>query len=85
VERQEKLMRWEWKNRQVTTPHLLLNCPQFEQQHTWLRGKIKDKARNLSALLNDPKYIKHTLAFLQATGRLTQTFGNINSPKNVDK
>ncbi|KAI9573119.1 hypothetical protein HD554DRAFT_1992212, partial [Boletus coccyginus] len=50
-----------------TVPHLLLDCHHFEPQRSWLRGKIKDKARNLSALLNDPKCVKHTLSFLQAT------------------
>jgi hypothetical protein len=69
--------------RHETTPHLLLDCPKFKLQRAWLRGKVKDKARNLSALLNDPKCIKHTLAFLQATERLTQTFGNINPPKDA--
>lgn len=62
----------------------MLDCPHFNAQCSWLRGKLGDKAKELTSLFADPKYTKHTLNYIHATRRLESTFGDLTPPKNKD-
>ena len=53
-----------------TMEHYLLECRKFREQRTKLRKKVGTTKMRVARLLGDTKLIKHTLEYINATGRL---------------
>ena len=53
-----------------TMDHYLLECQRFREQRKKLRKKIGTVKMRTTRLLEDTNLIKHTLEYINATGRL---------------
>ena len=59
-------------------PHLLFHCNKYAIQRHRLVMAVKRKAFNIDHILNNPTAIRHTLNFVNSTGRLRRTYGDIS-------
>ena len=53
-----------------TIEHYLLECRKFREQRKELRKKVETVKMRVARLLGDTKLIKHTVEYINATGRL---------------
>ena len=53
-----------------TVEHYLLECRKFREQRKKLRKEVGTVKMRVARLLGDTKLIKHTVEFINATGRL---------------
>jgi len=60
-------------------PHLLFYCNKYALQRHRLVMAVKRKAFNTKHLLSDPAAIRHTLNFVNSTGRLRHIYGDISA------
>jgi hypothetical protein len=63
-----------------TVPHLLVDCPQYQRECHTLSCALGRKASSLPYLLSNPRAIPHLVRFINAMGRLRQTFGVVPLP-----
>ena len=54
---------------QETVEHYLMECPRFIKERKELRIKVRSKGMSMERLLGDPKFVKHTMEYVKATGR----------------
>jgi hypothetical protein len=59
--------------------HFLLNCLQYAREHHILCNKLGRQVDLIPSLLLDEKAIDALLAFVEATGRLKPTFGDVST------
>ncbi|GAA5950386.1 hypothetical protein JCM10213_005827 [Rhodosporidiobolus nylandii] len=55
-----------------TVSHFLLSCPLYRPQRRALAAAVGPHFRNLPLLLTAPEVVRHTLAFVLATGRFSR-------------
>jgi ribonuclease HI len=60
--------------------HFLVDCPAYEPFRRILYTAFKRHARSLHVLLNDPDALRPLFRFINRTGRLQDTFGDLNLP-----
>ncbi|KAG2049803.1 hypothetical protein BDR06DRAFT_892935, partial [Suillus hirtellus] len=72
-------------NSEETVHHFLFECPQYVQEHFILHQKLSRKATSLPFLLTDPLAMTHFLRFINSTGRLKTTFGEVSLPPQPDR
>ena len=46
-----------------------MECPRFIKERKELRIKVRSKGMSIERLLGDPKFVKHTMEYVKATGR----------------
>ncbi|OBZ68012.1 hypothetical protein A0H81_12025 [Grifola frondosa] len=69
-----------------TVHHFLLTCP-AHAHHRWahLDRALGHAGRSLSCLLNTSTAMKPLFSFINATGRLSETFGNATAGKRTNR
>ncbi|KIK79093.1 hypothetical protein PAXRUDRAFT_162215, partial [Paxillus rubicundulus Ve08.2h10] len=61
--------------------HYLTSCPQYACERHVLRNTLGRSAGSVSFLLTQPKAINPLIIFVNSTGHLKETFGNVH-PKS---
>ncbi|KIJ04937.1 hypothetical protein PAXINDRAFT_94100, partial [Paxillus involutus ATCC 200175] len=64
-----------------TVEHYLTSCPQFIRERHVLSNALGRSAGSVSLLLAQPKAVNPLVSFVNSTGRLKETFGNVH-PKS---
>ena len=64
-----------------TIKHFLLLCPKYAQERHILRRQLRRNANSVSFLLSKPAVFKPLMKFINSTGRLAVTFGNLTDSK----
>ena len=59
-------------------PHLLFHCNKYATQRQRFILAVERKAFHTQHILSDPSTIRHTLNFINSTGRLKHIFGDIS-------
>ncbi|KAG2064937.1 hypothetical protein BDR04DRAFT_1020718, partial [Suillus decipiens] len=67
--------------KEETVLHYLLDCQQYCRQRHVLTSTLGRKASSLSFLLSDSNATPHLTRFVNTTGRLRQTFGEVPLPR----
>jgi hypothetical protein len=62
--------------------HFLMSCPAYAQYRTELGMKVPRPRNKISDLLTNPAVYKHTLRYIQQTGRIKNVFGNVTGMRN---
>ncbi|KAG2340462.1 hypothetical protein BDR05DRAFT_889759, partial [Suillus weaverae] len=60
-----------------TVYHVLITCPQYRRERHSLTCALGRKAMSIPFLLSDPDATPHLIRFINATGRLKDTFGEV--------
>ncbi|KAG2739627.1 hypothetical protein P692DRAFT_20639953, partial [Suillus brevipes Sb2] len=68
------------QNTEETIHHFLFDCPQYDHERFILHQKIGRKSTSLPFLLTDPAATEHFLRYVNSTGRLKPTFGDVTLP-----
>ncbi|KIK33071.1 hypothetical protein CY34DRAFT_100305 [Suillus luteus UH-Slu-Lm8-n1] len=63
-----------------TIHHFLFVCPQYDRERFVLSRKLGRKASSLPFLLTDPSAMEHFLRYVNSTGRLKSSFGEVLLP-----
>jgi hypothetical protein len=66
-------------NETENVKHLLLECPQYAHERQILRNKLGRQADEIPHLLSNKKATDALIAFVEATGRLKPTFGDVST------
>ena len=66
-------------------PHFLFHCNKYATHRQKLILAAERKAFNTQHILSDPAAIRHTLNFINSTGRLKHIFGDISAEPMVEK
>lgn len=66
-----------------TVVHYLLMCPAYERYRRPLIAEFGVDAKSIGFLLNEPKALKYTLRFINATARFKATFGELAPPSKT--
>ncbi|KAG2069079.1 hypothetical protein BDR04DRAFT_1102316 [Suillus decipiens] len=61
-----------------TVIHFLLSCPHCARARYVLTSVLRRRASSLSFLLSHPKACTPLIRFVDSTGRLRSTFGNVS-------
>ena len=61
-------------------PHFILECPHYARERLILSNALRRKAFSLPYLLADKKATPHLLRYINSTGRLKTTFGDVSPP-----
>ncbi|KIK92607.1 hypothetical protein PAXRUDRAFT_49671, partial [Paxillus rubicundulus Ve08.2h10] len=64
-------------NKIETVEHYLTSCPQYTHEPHILSNMLRRRAGSVSFLLTQPKAIKSLIIFVNSSGRLKETFGNV--------
>ncbi|KIK34519.1 hypothetical protein CY34DRAFT_97847 [Suillus luteus UH-Slu-Lm8-n1] len=64
-----------------TVHHYLTSCPQYQRARHHLIQALGRKATSISFLLTDVEAIPHLIRYINATGRLKATFGEVPLPR----
>ncbi|KAG3230000.1 hypothetical protein P692DRAFT_20702692, partial [Suillus brevipes Sb2] len=64
-------------NTEESIHHFLFECPQYDRERFILQRKLGRKATSLPYLLTNPKAVEHFLRYVNSTGRLKNTFGDV--------
>lgn len=65
--------------------HFLFDCPQYDRERFILHQKLGRKSTSLPFLLTDPTAMEHFLRYVNSTGRLKPTFGDVTLPPPPDR
>ena len=60
-------------------PHLLFHCNKYTTQQQRLILAVERKAFNTQHILSNPAAIRHTLNYINSTGRFKHIFGDISA------
>jgi hypothetical protein len=60
-----------------TVKHYLLDCPQYVCERQVLRNKLGREAGELHTLVTDETAVNALMRFIEASGRLKTTFGEV--------
>ncbi|KAI0731650.1 hypothetical protein C8Q72DRAFT_215767 [Fomitopsis betulina] len=66
-----------------TAYHYLRECPAYIEQRERMDGEAGEAATQLRSLLNSPKTTKHLFAYINSTGRLRATYGDLDLKKHA--
>ncbi|KIJ11283.1 hypothetical protein PAXINDRAFT_28208, partial [Paxillus involutus ATCC 200175] len=58
-------------------PHFILKCPQYTREQQILTRHLRRQAHQLPHLLSHSKAIPHLMNYIDGTGRLKATFGEV--------
>ncbi|KIJ19232.1 hypothetical protein PAXINDRAFT_53154, partial [Paxillus involutus ATCC 200175] len=58
-------------------PHFILKCPQYAREQQILVGHLRRKVYQLIHLLTNSKAIPYLMNYVNSTGRLKTTFGEV--------
>ncbi|KAJ8594938.1 hypothetical protein M405DRAFT_728948 [Rhizopogon salebrosus TDB-379] len=64
-----------------TVHHYLFTCPLYQRERHALAGALGRKSTSISFLLADPTATPHLVKFINASGRLKGTFGEVPIPR----
>lgn len=64
-----------------TVHHYLITCPHYRRERHILAGTLGRKATSISFLLTDPIATPHLIQFINASGRMRETLGEIPLPR----
>lgn len=64
-----------------TVHHFLLLCPFYQRERHTLINVLGHKASSISYLLTDPDATPHLIRYINASGRLKKTFGEVPLPR----
>jgi ribonuclease HI len=64
-----------------TVRHFLLLCPKYARERHILRRQLRRNADSVSFLLSKPAAFKPLMKFINSTGRLATTFGDVTNSK----
>ncbi|EPT00321.1 hypothetical protein FOMPIDRAFT_1122960 [Fomitopsis schrenkii] len=65
-----------------TVYHYLRECPAYRTQRERMDGDAGEAATQMRTLLNSPKTMKHLFKYINETGQLRATYGDL-APKKV--
>jgi hypothetical protein len=68
-----------------TTQHFLLLCPQYARERHILSNTLKCNATSIPFLLSNVKATSPLIRYVNSTGRLKPTFGEVPPPTRNDK
>jgi hypothetical protein len=68
-----------------TTQHFLLLCPQYARERHILTNTLKRNASSIPFLLSNSKAVTPLIRYVNSTGRLRPTFGDVIPPIRKDK
>lgn len=66
------------KASEETVHHLIFECPAYQHERHQLRATLRRGANSLRLMVTNPKAALKLLSFLNATGRLKNSFGEVN-------
>ncbi|KAG2356879.1 hypothetical protein BDR07DRAFT_1299237 [Suillus spraguei] len=66
-----------------TVSHFLIDCPWYHHECHTLVCSLGCKDSSLPFLLSDPSATPHLVHFINTTGRLRQTFGEVPLPRKL--
>lgn len=60
-----------------TVQHFLLSCPHYTRERHTLTSTLRRQASSITYLLTNAKATAHLIHFVNSTGRLKSTFGDV--------
>ncbi|KAG2051098.1 hypothetical protein BDR06DRAFT_959268 [Suillus hirtellus] len=61
--------------------HFLTTCPQYQRERHLMTCALGRNATSLPFLLSDPAATPHLVRYINATGRMRTTFGEVPLPR----
>src|SRR6267154_4496791 len=67
-------------NTPETIPHYLISCPQYARERHVLNTVLRRQAASITYLLTNARATAPLIQFINSTGRLKPTFGDVPPP-----